>query len=80
MATKTYKKIDGITKVFIFMHVVSLVLFVVMGALMYTMWFQLDLVDKGSVEDVRRLSTDIANQRECLKRHDFDCPSGKYVK
>lgn len=61
------------------MNIATLVIMLAMGVILYMTWFQLQLVDKNSAEDARHLSNAIANQRECLKRQDTDCPVGKYV-
>lgn len=66
-------------KALLIMNITSILLLVVTWTVLYMVWFQLQLVDQNSVEDARRLTNDIANQRECLKRQDFDCPAGKYV-
>lgn len=72
MEKKPFKKL-------LIMNIVTMLLLVATWVVLYMVWFQLQLVDKNSVEDARRLTNDIANQRECLKRQDFDCPAGKYV-
>lgn len=67
-------------KIFIVLHIATLLALLAIGVLLYTISFKLDTVDRATVEDSNRQQKEINNLRKCIEKSDTNCTYGKYVK